>query len=129
MGYSIIPIKPSFAKTAVNDWRLTTKGGSSLRTEKKFTSYEMFADFRDGGKAAPFELPNIGTLGEMKNLSKGWNRLRVTRQLGRVRLELNGKAVYDKLKENDGPLEPASIILVDNGLPTQFANIFVKELK
>ena len=65
----------------------------------------------------------------MKHLSKGWNRLRVTRQLGRVRLELNGKVVYDKLKENDGPLEPASIILVGNGLPTQFANIFVKELK
>ena len=89
----------------------------------------MFADFRDGGKVAPFDLPNIGTLGEMENLSKGWDRVRVIRQLGRIRVEINGKAVYDKFKENDDPLEPAPIILAGNGQPTQFANIFVKELK
>ncbi|MBC8325822.1 MAG: DUF1080 domain-containing protein [Verrucomicrobia subdivision 3 bacterium] len=111
-----------------NDWRLTTQGGSALRTEKKFASYEMFADFRGNGKEAPFELPNVGALGEMKNLSKGWNRVRVTRRPGSNTIELNGKVVvHEKICES-GPLKPAPFILNPKE-PTQFANIFVKELK
>jgi hypothetical protein len=111
----------------VNDWRLTTKGGTALRTENKYTSYVMFADFRAGGKAVPFELPNIGAIGELKNLSKGWNRVQVTRRLGQIRVELNGKVVTEsKLREST--LKPGPITLSPK-VATQFANIFVKELK
>ena len=111
----------------VNDWRLTTKGGSALRTENKFTSYVLFADFRDGGKAVPFELPNIGAIEELKDLSKGWNRVQVTRRLGQIRVELNGKVVTEsKLRES--ALKPGPITLSPK-VATQFANIFVKELK
>ena len=111
-----------------NDWRLTTKGGSPLRTEKKFTSYVMFADFRGNGIEAPLELPNVGALGELKNLSKGWNRVRVTRRLGESIIELNGKVVsHFKICES-GPLKSGPFIL-NPKVATQFANIFVKELK
>ncbi len=113
---------------AVNDWRLTTKGGSALRTEKKFTSYEMFADFRADGKEAPLELPNIGAVGELKNLSKGWNRVQVTRQVGRIKMELNGKVVEELQIREKGPLKPGPITLSPK-VAAQFANIFVKELK
>jgi hypothetical protein len=111
-----------------NDWRLTAKGGSTLRTEKKFASFVMFADFRANGEEAPFELPNVGALGEMKNLSKGWNRVRVTRRPGESIIELNGKVVsHEKICER-GPLKPGPFIL-NPKVATQFANIFVKELK
>jgi len=113
---------------AVNDWRLTTKGGSALRTEKKFTSYEMFADFRIDGKEAPLELPNIGAIGELKNVSKGWNRVQVTRQLGHIKMELNGKVVEELKIQEKGPLKPGPITLSPK-VAAQFANIFVKELK
>ena len=113
---------------AVNDWRLTTKGGSALRTEKKFTSYEMFADFRADGKEAPLELPNIGAIGELKNLSKGWNRVQVTRQEGHIKMELNGKVVEELQIREKGPLKPGPITLSPK-VAAQFANIFVKELK
>jgi len=113
---------------AVNDWRLTTKGGSALRTEKKFTSYEMFADFRADGKEAPLDLPNIGEIGELKNLSKGWNRVQVTRQLGHIKMELNGKVVEELKIREKGPLKPGPITLSPK-VAAQFANIFVKELK
>ena len=111
-----------------NDWRLTTKGDSALRTEKKFTSYVMFADFRANGKEAPLELPNVGELGELKKLSKGWNRVRVTRRPGSSTIELNGKVVsHFKICES-GPLKSGPFIL-NPKVATQFANIFVKELK
>ena len=112
----------------VNDWRLTTKGGSALRTEKKFTSFEMFADFRDVGKETPFELPNIGAIGELKTLFKGWNRVQVTRRLGQIRVELNGKLVSESKLRESGPLKPGPITLSPK-VATQFANIFVRELK
>jgi hypothetical protein len=99
-----------------------------LRTEKKFTSYEMFADFRADGKEAPLELPNIGAIGELKNLSKGWNRVQVTRQLGQIRVELNGKLVSESKLRESGPLKPGPITLSPK-VATQFANIFIKELK
>ena len=113
---------------SVNDWRLTTKGRSALHTEKKFTSYEIFADFRADGKEAPLELPNIGAVGELDNLSKGWNRVQITRQLGHIRMELNGKVIKEAKLRESGPLMPGPITLSPK-VATQFANIFVKELK
>ena len=112
----------------VNDWRLTAKGGSALRSERKFKRYVMIADFRANGKEAPFELPNVGALGEMKNLSKGWNRVRVTRRTGESIIELNGRVVIHEKIDESGPLKPGPFIL-NPKVPTQFANIFVKELK
>ena len=113
---------------AVNDWRLTTKGGSALRTKKEFTSYKMFADFRTDGKEIPFDLPSIGAVGELEGLSKGWNRVQVTRQLGQIKGELNGKVIKEVKLRESGPLNPGPITLFPKGA-TQFANIFVKELK
>ena len=87
----------------------------------------MFADFRADGKEVPLELPNIGAIGELKHLSKGWNRVQVTRRLGQIRVELNGKVVTEsKLRES--ALKPGPITLSPK-VATQFANIFVRELK
>ena len=88
----------------------------------------MFADFRANGNEAPIELPNVGALGELKNLSKGWNRVRVTRRPGSSTIELNGKVVIHERICESGPLKSGPFIL-DPKAPTQFANIFVKELK
>jgi len=111
-----------------NDWRLTAKGGTLLRSESKFKEYVMFADFRATGQNAPFHLPNVGDIGELKAITKGWNRIRVTRRVGQTKIELNGKVVIEESIRESGPLKAGGFVLMPK-VPTQFANIFVKELK
>lgn len=111
-----------------NDWRLTAKGGTPLRSVPKFKEYVMFADFRAAGQNAPFHLPNVGDIGELKEIKKGWNRIRVTRRLGQTKIELNGKVVIEEAIRESGPLKAGAFVLTPK-VPTQFANIFVKELK
>ena len=115
-----------------SDWRLATKGGSALRSGMKFTSYVVFADWRVTGKTpgkdAPFELPGVGSLGALKHPERRWNRVQVTRRLGQIKVELNGKVVIEEKLDESGPLKPGPITLSPKQA-TQFANLFIKELK
>ena len=94
----------------------------------KFKEYVMFADFRAAGQNAPFHLPNVGDIGELKEITKGWNRIRVTRRLGQTKIELNGKVGIEEAIRESGPLKAGAFVLTPK-VPTQFANIFVKKLK
>jgi len=109
-----------------NDWRLTSGAATKLSSSKKFSSYSFFADWRSEVMQVPFELPGIGPLGEFTHSKGRWNRLEVTRQPGLILITINGKVVSNAIGREKGPLKPDSIILLPN---SQFANIFIKELK
>jgi len=110
-----------------SDWRLTSEGAKdNLVSAEKFSSYTFFADWRGGGMAVPFKLPNVGELGELAFPAGKWNRVHVTRQNGLLRIEINGKNVSKFHIDASGPLKPGSIELLPGA---QFTNIFVKTKK
>ena len=107
-----------------SDWRLTSEGAKgNLASAEKFSSYTFFADWRGGGKEAPFKLPNVGELGELPIAAGKWNRVQVTRQKGLLRIEVNGKAAVVLDIEEGKALKSESIELLPGA---QFANIFIK---
>jgi hypothetical protein len=107
-----------------SDWRLTNEGAKgNLASAEKFSSYTFFADWRGGGKEAPFKLPNVGELGELPIAAGKWNRVQVTRQKGLLRIEVNGKAAVVLDIEEGKVLKSESIELLPGA---QFANIFIK---
>ena len=110
-----------------SDWRLTSDGAkatkSNLASTEKFSSYTFFADWRGGGKEAPFKLPNVGELGELPIAAGKWNRVQVTRQNGLLRIEVNGKAAVVLDIEEGKALKSEPIELIPGA---QFANIFIK---
>jgi len=110
-----------------SDWRLTSDGAkatkSNLASTEKFSSYTFFADWRGGGKEAPFKLPNVGELGELPIAAGKWNRVQVTRQNGLLRIEVNGKAAVVLDIEEGKALKSEPIELLPGA---QFANIFIK---
>lgn len=110
-----------------SDWRLTSEGAKGkLVSTEKFSSYTFFADWRGGGKAVPFKLPNVGELGELAFPADKWNRLQVTCQNGLLRIEINGENVSKFYIDASGPLKPGPIELLPGA---QFANIFVRTKK
>ena len=109
-----------------NDWRLTSATATKLVSSKKISSYKFFSDWHSQAKGVPFELPGIGSLGELAHSKDRWNRLEVTRKPGLILIEINGKVVSKKAVKEQGSLKLDPIILWPGG---QFANIFVKELK
>ena len=110
-----------------NDWRLGgNKAGGRLRCQEKFASYSFFADWRSKEKVLPFNLPNIGELGELDHQPGKWNRVKVTRVQGSTRVEINGKTVIEEVGIEDGQLKPAALELLPGA---EFANLFVKKLK
>ena len=110
-----------------NDWRLGgNKAGGRLRCQEKFASYSFFADWRSKEKVLPFNLPNIGELGELDHQPGKWNRVKVTRVQGSTRVEINGKTVIEEVGIEGGQLKPAALELLPGA---EFANLFVKELK
>ena len=109
-----------------NDWRLNgAKAEAPLVCRKKFASYSFFADWRSKDKALPFNLPNVGELGEPDHQVGKWNRIKVTRVQGSTTVEINGKAVLEEVGVEIGPLKPTSLELLPGA---EFANVFVKEL-
>ncbi len=107
-----------------SDWRLGSEGAKGkLSSEEKFSSYTFFADWRGGGKAAPFKLPNVGELGELPIAAGKWNRVKVTRHSGLLRIEINSKVAVSLDIDEGGPLKPGPIELLPGG---QFANLFIR---
>lgn len=110
-----------------NDWRLNgAKAQGRLRCREQFASYSFFADWRSKDGALPFNLPNVGELGNLEHPSGKWNRLKVTRVLGSTTVEINGKAVLVEMGIEAGALQPGDLELLPGG---EFANVFVKPLK
>ncbi len=101
------------------------KAEAPLVCREKFASYSFFADWRSQDRALPFNLPNVGELGEPDHQVGKWNRIKVTRVQGSTTVEINGKAVRNHLGVEIGPLQPTSVELLPGA---EFANVFVKEL-